>query len=78
MTPAAAVGVAGVAVAAAAADPAADVRTATAAAAAAASPASSAADQPPPFGSKRAAGLYTPSGPWLTDVFLDSTAKERA
>jgi hypothetical protein len=34
-------------------------------------------DKPPPFGSKVDAALYTPSAPWLTDVFLQSTEKER-
>lgn len=34
-------------------------------------------DEPPPFGSKDEAALYTPSAPWLTDVFLQSTEAER-
>lgn len=34
-------------------------------------------EQPPPFGSKADAALYTPSAPWLTDVFVQSTEKER-
>jgi hypothetical protein len=33
--------------------------------------------EPPPFGSKAEAALYTPSAPWLTDVFLKSTEKDR-
>lgn len=63
------------AVAAAAADA---FNVGAAAGSADASASGSSADQPPPFGTKQAAGLYTPSSPWLTDVFLDSTAKERA
>jgi len=32
-------------------------------------------DAPPAYGDKAAAGLYTPSAPWLTDVFVESTTE---
>jgi hypothetical protein len=33
--------------------------------------------EPPPFGSKDAAGMYNVSAPWLADVFLAVTEAER-
>ena len=33
--------------------------------------------EPPPFGSKEAAGVYSPSKQYLTDVWLSTTALER-